>query len=173
MPEPTVNFDKSEHKDAVDYALNSNYAMLVDTMSFRSAQDIFLSKSEIYFEDKWSTEEINAIGNNFIEIFTGLKWLKDLPDPNEDGETIYSDVYFRAASKRNLYSLDPYKILDLLGDLGGLLDFVRVVGWILTASVVKKAFDISLLSDAYQVQGYNKDSSEFYKSQKARECFQM
>ena len=69
----------------------------------------------------------------------------------------------------NVYSLDPYKILDLLGDLGGLLDLVQAIGWILTASVVKKAFDISLLSDAYQVQGYNKDYSEFYQSKKARE----
>ena len=125
--------------------------MLVDPISFRSAQDIFLSKSEIYFEDKWSTEEINTVGNDFIEIFGGLQWFKDYSRPNQEGEAIYADVYFRAASKRNLYSLDPYKILDLLGDLGGLLDFVRVVGWILTASVVKKAFDISLLSDTYQV----------------------
>ena len=67
--------------------------------------------------------------------------------------------------------VEQYKILDLLGDLGGLLEYIRVIGWILTASVVKKAFDISLLSDAYQVQGYNKDHSEFYQSQKARECF--
>ena len=81
-------------------------------------------------------------------------------------------MYFRAASKKNLYSLDPYKILDLLGDLGGLLEYVRAFGMILTASMVKKAFDISLLRETYQVQGYNKDHSEFYKSRKARECFQ-
>ena len=101
-----------------------------------------------------------------------MKWFEELEIPNSDGEITYSDVYFRVASKKNLYSLDPYKILDLLGDLGGLLEYVRAFGMILTASMVKKAFDISLLRDTYQVQGYNKDQSEFYKSNKARECFQ-
>ena len=71
-----------------------------------------------------------------------------------------------------MYSLDPYKILDLLGDLGGLLELGKVFGMIFTASIVKKTFDISLLSDTYQVQGYNRDHTEFYKSGKARECFQ-
>ena len=86
-----------------------------------------------------------------------MKWFEELDGPNSDGEITYSDVYFRVASKKNLYSLDPYKILDLLGDLGGLLEYVRAFGIILTASMVKKAFDISLLRETYQVQGYNKD----------------
>ena len=101
-----------------------------------------------------------------------MKWFEELQGPDPLGEITYSDVYFRVASKKNMYSLDPYKILDLLGDLGGLLEYVRAIGMILTASMVKKAFDISLLSETYQVQGYNKDQSEFYKSKKARECFQ-
>ena len=63
----------------------------------------------------------------------------------------YSDVYFRVASKRRIYSLDPYKILDLLGDMGGLLDILHVFGILLTLSIVKEAFNRSLLSEAYQV----------------------
>ena len=47
--------------------------------------------------------------------------------------------------------MDPYKILDLLGDMGGLLDIVTAFGILLTASFVNKAFNRSLLSDTYQV----------------------
>ena len=83
-----------------------------------------------------------------IEILGGLKWFEE-SQLNSEGEIELSTVYFRASSKMNVYSLDPYKILDLLGDLGGLLDLVKAIGWILTVSVVKKAFDISLFSDAY------------------------
>ena len=78
-----------------------------------------------------------------------MKWFEELQGPDPLGEITYSDVYFRVASKKNMYSLDPYKILDLLGDLGGLLEYVRAIGMILTASMVKKAFDISLLSETY------------------------
>ena len=68
------------------------------------------------------------------------------------------------ASKRRIYSLDPYKILDLLGDMGGLLDIIHAFGILLTVSIVKEAFNRSLLSEAYQVQGYTEDSSEYYQS---------
>ena len=55
--------------------------------------------------------------------------------------------------------------------MGGLLDIMVAFGVLVTLSVVKKAFDRSLLSDAYQVQGYKEDNSEFYESQSARRCF--
>ena len=113
-----------------------------------------MSKSEIYFENLFSPEEIDPVGDYFIEIFEGLKWYEDLPTSNKKqggGEVSYADVYFRVASKTQMYSLDPYKILDLLGDLGGLLELFKAFGMIFTASIVKKAFDISLLSDTYQV----------------------
>ena len=67
--------------------------------------------------------------------------------------------------------MDPYKILDLLGDMGGLLDIINALGVLLTISFVKHSFNRSLLGDAYQVQGYIEDNSEFYPSKKARECF--
>ena len=68
------------------------------------------------------------------------------------------------ASKRRAYSLNPYNILDLLGDIGGLLDIVMAFGMLLTVSEVEKAFKRTLLRDVYQVQDYTKDYSEFYPS---------
>lgn len=45
--------------------------------------------------------------------------------------------------------MDPYKILDLLGDMGGLLDIINAFGVLITLSIVRNAFSRSLLSDAY------------------------
>ena len=69
--------------------------------------------------------------------------------------------------------MDPYKILDLLGDMGGLLDIINAFGILITLKIVRNAFNRSLLSDAYQVQGYIEDNSEFYESHKARLCNRM
>ena len=54
-------------------------------------------------------------------------------------------------SKHRVYSLDPYKILDLLGDMGGLLEIGLAVGLLLTFSFVKNSYERSILSDTYQV----------------------
>ena len=134
-------------------------------------QDVFVSESEIYFESKWSPVEIYSQGVPFFEFEAGSTWT-ETPNTNRgSSSSSFSDIYFRAASKRRVYSLDPYKILDLLGDMGGLLDIVLAFGVLVTLKVVKRAFDRSLLSDAYQVQGYTEDTSEFYESQNARKCF--
>lgn len=91
----------------------------------------------------------------------------------EREEGSYSNLYLRAAIKRRIHSKDPYKILDLLGDMGGLLDIVNAFGIIITTQIVKEAFNRSLLNDAYQVQGYMEDTSEYYTSSRARQCFKQ
>ena len=122
----------------------------------------------MYFENKYSPVEIHNDGIPFIEFQSGNLW----SDSNDDADS-YSNLYLRTASKRRIYSLDPYKILDLLGDMGGLLDIINAFGVLFTASIVKEAFNRSLLSDAYQVQGYTEDESEYYISKRARECFRQ
>ena len=107
--------------------------------------------------------EIEHNGVPFLEYRAGSPWVEAL-NPASDGEFVLSSAYFRSASHNRIYSLDPYKILDLLGDMGGLLDIVLVVGVILTVSFVKQAFLSSLLHAAYQVQSYTENNSEYYQS---------
>ena len=56
--------------------------------------------------------------------------------------------------------------------MGGLLDIVIAFGALITARSVQQAYFRSLLSEAYQVQDYAADQSEFYESRKARMCMQ-
>ena len=67
--------------------------------------------------------------------------------------------------------MDNYKFITLLGDLGGILDILLAFGTMITIGLVKRAFDGQLLGEAYQVQGYLEDKSEFYESEKAKKDF--
>ena len=51
-----------------------------------------------------------------------------------------SEIYFRVASKKRAYSLEIYKFLTLLGDLGGILDIIMALGSLITISFVYEAF---------------------------------
>ena len=124
---------------------------------------MYISQSEVYFESKWSLVEISDQGVPFVEFTPGSVW-NEKSIKREGRDEHYSDIYFRAATKKRFYSLEPYKILDLLGDMGGLLDIVMALGVLVTMNVVRKVFNRSLLSDAYQVQGYTENKSEFYES---------
>lgn len=169
LPEPSINYDEKDHNNALSFALNGFYALQLDS-NIRRKQDIFVSQSEIYFESKWALVELEQDGKQFVEFTGGSSWIENVKF-DADGDASYSDIYFRVASKKRVYSLEPYKILDLLGDLGGLLDIMFAFGTILTMWVAKRAFDRSLLSDAYQVQGKAVDKAELYKSKTARKWF--
>ena len=84
-----------------------------------------------------------------------------------------SSIYFRADHKNHFYSLEPYKISDLLGDLGGYQEIIFAVGVVLTVLIVENKFESDLMKDAYQVQAYNKNRSEYYYSNRARETAAM
>ena len=169
LPESSVNYDKHNTHEALEWSLHNFFVLQLEPTSHRK-QDLFVSESEIYFESKWSPVEIYSNGVPFVEFTAGSAWT-EIPTVNVDGDVSFSDFYLRAASKKRVYSLDPYKILDLLGDMGGLLDIVLAFGVLVTLNVVKRAFDRSLLSDAYQVQGYTEDNTEYYESLNARRCF--
>ena len=170
LPESSINYDTHVTESALEWSLHNFYILQLEPNQKRK-QDIFISQSEIYFEEKWSVMEIESKGVRFFEFEASSPSFQSYKYASEVGS--YSNIYFRVASKRHIYSLDPYKILDLLGDMGGLLDIVNAFGILITVSIVNEAFNRSLLSDAYQVQGYTEDNAEYYLSQKARECFKM
>ena len=66
--------------------------------------------------------------------------------------------------------LDTYKILDFMGDIGGLLDITMAIGVLITYSYVNQKYKRSLLGDTYQVQRYAKNNSEYYTSKSVRDC---
>ena len=99
-------------------------------MQFR--QNVFVSQSSIYFEEKWNFNEINADEKQikFFELEAGGFWLE------QPSSTVLSTLYFRSSLKKRVYSLDPYKIMALLGDIGGFTELLGLFGLALTSHLV-------------------------------------
>ena len=72
-------------------------------------------------------------------------------EPFDPEDPKLSTIYFRASSKRRVYSIEPYKILEFLGELGGLLEFFLAIGFIITYKFVKNQYERALIGDTYQV----------------------
>ena len=119
MPESSVSYESTETQQALKWTLIDYPVLQMDKNSSRK-QDFFISKSNVYFENKWSLVELNSIGDNFAEITHGQPWT----EPFDPESPILSTVYFRSSSKMRVYSLEPYKVLDLMGDMGGLLEIL-------------------------------------------------
>ena len=61
-------------------------------------QDIFVSQSKVYFENKWSLVEVGSPGKSFAEFQAGNSRIESTE--HSETERIYSSMYFKAASKK-------------------------------------------------------------------------
>ena len=73
-------------------------------------------------------------------------------------------MYLRASPSTRTYSRISYTMLNYLGDLGGLIDIVWILGGVITAILIRNKFEAAVISDSYQIQKYNRDYSEYYSS---------
>ena len=73
-------------------------------------------------------------------------------------------MYLRASPSTRTYERTSYTMLAYLGDLGGLIDIVWILGGMITAILIRNTFEAALISDSYQIQKYNHDYSEYYST---------
>ena len=57
----------------------------------------------------------------------------------------FVEIYLRASSIKRVYKREVVDVLTYLGDLGGLLDVLLVVGQMLTSIVARKLFTAALI----------------------------
>lgn len=130
LPDSSVDFE-SETFQSVTWALDSSTVLSLDPTS-HNRQEIFMSKSHVYIESKWHFTEITEDQMNFVEHKMGSTWSEPIPAGTALSERTYASVQLKAGSKLHRYSVEPYKILDLLGDMGGFLEIIMTCGLLLT-----------------------------------------
>ena len=69
--------------------------------------------------------------------------------PIEERE--YLGIFFRADNENKLYKRIGYDILTYLGDLGGLLDVVVVIGQFSATLFASRLFQAALVGQAYRI----------------------
>ena len=70
----------------------------------------------------------------------------------------------RADDEHRLYKRKMDDILTYLGDLGGLIDAMYLLGYSLTSVLASKLFRAALIGHVYKVQSYNKTFPQYYET---------
>ena len=74
-------------------------------------------------------------------------------------------MYLRVGANQRMYARRSYTMLAYLGDLGGLLDIIWIIGAVLTAALTRDVLQAAMITNSYHVQKYNHDNSEYYPSE--------
>lgn len=127
------------------YNLDPDYEQKID-MFFRNSEvvinDLAWDMFEMYDYPSWM----------FYEFSETMRHTKRIPASKPYDEREYLNIFFRADQLRQIYKRDDYELLTYLGDLGGLLDFIVLLGWLISAVFVRRLFQAALVEKAYRLQ---------------------
>ena len=121
--------------------------------------------SEINLADNiYDIFETDETIENLFETSKMVDYFERMPSTMPVSEREYMGIFFRADNERRLYKREGYDVLTYLGDLGGLLDVVLVLGFLFTSFFASRLFKAALIGQVYRIQRYNKDFSQFYET---------
>ena len=60
-------------------------------------------------------------------------------------------MYFRAGSNQRTYARRSQTMIAYLGDLGGLIDIIWLIGALLTATMTKDVLAAAMINNSYHV----------------------
>ena len=107
---------------------------------------------------------MNEYSLKFFETTYNQYAQRYIPENTAPEDSEFVKIYFRADSNSKLYKREDYQLLDYLGDLGGLLDFVILFCWALSHVFVKRLFHAALIQQVYRLQKYLLDPTPYYNT---------
>ena len=120
-----------------------------DTMQ---AANIFFMKSSVILQDNpFDILEQEEVEIDIFQEKQRYEYQQRITSETKVEDREYVKIYFRAENARRVYQRQGYDILAYLGDLGGLLDVLLVVGKVMTAIFTSKLFIAALISEAYRI----------------------
>lgn len=96
LPESQVDYE-SETFESVTWGLDSSTVLGLDPNSHRK-QDIFMSESYVYIENKWHLSEIREDQFSFAEYKLGSYRSEPIPADTALSERAYASVHFKVGS---------------------------------------------------------------------------
>ena len=77
-------------------------------------------------------------------------------------------MVLQKTDKKRLYMRQTESLLIFLGDLGGLIEILRLSIGVVIFPFITRQIMAAIASENYQVQKYSQDNSEYYKSKKGK-----
>ena len=133
------------------------------------SSNMFFMESTINLKDNildiFDTEEFDV---PIFEVSKSVEYTSVIPRESLIRKREYISIFFRADSENRIYKREGYDLLTFLGDLGGLFDICMIMGMTLTSIFAGRMFTAALIRQAYRVQRYFRDSSQFYETTSRR-----
>ena len=114
--------------------------------------DLYFNRAEMRIRDKQvDVFEQDIFDTTFFESSDEKSRSQWLSDDIMGSDRTYLSIYFRLDSRRKLYRREDYDLLTYLGDIGGLLDVILLLGWSTSTVFVSRLFQGAIVGRVYRL----------------------
>ena len=141
----------------VTYQADVTYFKFIDPKVTQNT-NMFYMRSRVRLQD--NSFDIFDLYQEEFDIFEQAgryDYTQRMPQAIDVAEREYLSIFFRADNELRLYKRARDDIVTYMGDLGGLLDVLVVLGYTLTGIFASKIFKAALIGSAYRIQSYTKE----------------
>ena len=73
-------------------------------------------------------------------------------------------MHIRADNSTRYHRRQTYRLIEYLGDIGGLIQIILLTGSFFVGFIIERQFKAAMVSETYQIQKYAKDQTEYYST---------
>ena len=146
-----VDFSQEKGEDIVTYSTDSQLLLLDPRVDQR--ENMFYMKSKVEVNDNLFQLLRQPLYKETFQ-FDKRHAYNNPKKPDDKSRPLFT-FYLRVSPSTRLYTRWQYSIMAYLGDLGGLIDIIQLVGLLLTTFLTRNVLEAAMITDSYQIQKFN------------------
>ena len=145
------NIMGEDKHEVVQYKVDVNHFFYLDP-THTSIQNMFFMESTMSLKDNiwdfFDFSEYEVVIPEHSNVSEASRWI---PPSRPVHERTYVEIFLRQDELKRLYKREEYDLLTYLGDLGGLLDLIMLMGVSLSSPFVLRMLHAALIKKSYLI----------------------
>ena len=161
--ESNIDFSKKYLEDVITYTTDYDTYFLLDSSDTQTVEYNYM-KSTMKLDNEAFTWIFPPEEKEFFEYRNQVYHRSDVDLSAPIADRLYFNMVLQKTDKKRLYIRQTESLLIFFGDLGGLIEILRLTIGVIIFPFITRQIMAAIASENYQVQKYTSDSSEYYQS---------
>ena len=112
---------------------------------------LFYTESKVILDDYFLKKWLPPPEESIFELSQRLTTF-EIPNGRENpADQVFASIQFRADNSMRYHKRQTYRLIEYLGDIGGLIELVWIGGSLFVGFIIERQFNAAMVSETYQI----------------------
>ena len=139
--------------------MGASQKIIIDTQ-VKQRVNLFYSKSTVELDDTLFKTESSIFEYKNTDKYQEF-------ESSTEGDLVdkeFFSIQLKAATTTRVYTRQSKSLINFLIDMVVISAIIILIGFLLVRFLIERQFNAAIVTETYQIQAYNYDSTQFYKT---------